>query len=132
MSTEQITFRIPAAADVEIDDQRADKTGVHDYTIRFRAFPDSDGNVLYEYRGSRTGAVRTVGDLTLNDIGKTRIALGTGDGRVEGVIGWIGSDIWGGARTVHYRTTYEVKASITVGGITLHGLYRDHPCEVIA
>lgn len=79
----------------------------------------------------------TIGDLTLNDIGKTRISLGTGDGRVEGTIGWIGTDVdrteyRGGAGTVLYRTRYDVTVSLTLGDITVEGLDRNHPCEVIA
>lgn len=78
-----------------------------------------------------------IGDLTLNDIGKTRIALGTGDGRIEGIIGWIGTEvdvteIRGGAGTILHRTGYNVAVGITVGDVTVHLPDRDHPCEVIA
>lgn len=79
----------------------------------------------------------TVGDLTPNDIGNTEITLGTGDGRIQGVVGWIGTDverteIRGGAGTVLWRTIYDVRVNLTLDGVNVDGLDRDHPCEVIS
>lgn len=72
----------------------------------------------------------TIGDLTLNDIGKTSIALGTGPGRIEGLIHYIGTDV--DMEAFSFGPRFSVGVNVNVGGVMLTGLDRDHPCEVIS
>ena len=79
----------------------------------------------------------TIGDLTLNDIGKTRIIVQHEGATVSGLLGDLSPSvetetIRGGAGTVVHRTIWRVYVNIQIGSIALDGLRRDHPCEVIA
>ena len=77
----------------------------------------------------------TIGDLTLNDIGKTRIRTQYEDATIDGVITSLDLDIstdtlWGGGKAV--RECIDVNVTIRLGRIELLQLERNHPCEVIA
>lgn len=79
----------------------------------------------------------TIGDLTLNDIGKTRIIVQHEGATVSGLLGNLSPNvetetIRGGAETIVHRTIWHVTIDIQIGSISLDGLNRDHPCEVIA
>lgn len=77
-----------------------------------------------------------IGDLTLNDIGRTRIRTDYENATIEGRITSLDLDIetnhlatFGGTPL---RDHIDVTVNLTLGRIELHGLNRDHPCEVIA
>lgn len=77
----------------------------------------------------------TIGDLTLNDIGKTRIRTQYEDATIDGIITSLDLEItsdtfYGGSKAV--REKIDVKVTIRLGRIELLQLNRDHPCEVIA
>lgn len=77
----------------------------------------------------------TIGDLTLNDIGRTRIRTRYEDATIDGVITSLDLDIdtvtfHGGGKAV--RDRIDVNVTLRLGRIELLQLNRDHPCEVIA
>ena len=77
----------------------------------------------------------TIGDLTLNDIGTTRIRTQYEDATIDGIITSLDLEItadtfYGGGKAV--REKIDVNVTIRLGRIELLQLNRDHPCEVIA
>lgn len=81
----------------------------------------------------------TIGDLTLNDIGKTRIRTEYENATIEGRITNLNLDIethhlvaFGGLKHDPLRDQTTVTVNLTLGRIELHDLDRNHPCEVIA
>ena len=80
----------------------------------------------------------TLGDLTLNDIGRSTIRVTHQGATVEGTLRAIDLDIdtidvkTMNGTTVYPRGTVQVSVTITIGLIALTGLSRDHSCEVIA
>lgn len=80
----------------------------------------------------------TIGDLTLNDIGATRVRTRYEDATIEGLVTHLDLDITTGnaVRELSGRVLrgpdYEVDVHLQLGRIELKGLDRNHPCEVIA
>lgn len=80
----------------------------------------------------------TIGNLTPNDIGKTRISVEWKGDTISGVLRDIKTDTWR-AGTAFLRGTQEVKrgtlvtdVKITFNNFNIGPLPTDHPCEVIA
>lgn len=80
----------------------------------------------------------TIGDLTLNDIGKTRISLDYKGDTITGIIHDIRTDtdilthdIMIGTR-VHRRGYRLTRVRISFTNFLVRDLPLDHPCEVIA
>lgn len=79
----------------------------------------------------------TIGDLTPNMIGRTRIRVTTSEIVVEGLL--IGLDITTDHRNVQamsgtqlLRKVCDVRVTVTIGSVTLNDLPREATCEVIA
>lgn len=82
--------------------------------------------------------MKTIGDLTLNDIGRTHIRVTHQDVTIDGPLRGIDLDIntidvkTMNGTTVYPRGSVQVHVTLTIGQITLTGLSRDHVCEVLA
>lgn len=151
MSIEPISFHIPNAEDCEVSwevdsgvsgDMIARSSVWRDYTIRFRAHPDEDDITLYKYSGDAATCMRTVesvGDLTLAMIGTARVRTEYEGATIEGLVTGLDLDIethhfvaFGGLERDPLRDQTSVTVDLSLGNISLQGLRRSHPCEVVS
>lgn len=147
MTTQPITIHAPAARDISIEDHSLDTInrrpsgGPHEYTIRFLAYPDKDGNNLYDYRENAAtppAYISTVGDLTLGDIDRTSISIEWKGDTITGVIRDIRTDtdtLLNGLMVsgrMYRRGDRRTRVRIRFTNFVVSDLPLDHPCEVTA
>ena len=81
--------------------------------------------------------MKTIGDLTLNDIGRTHIRITHQDATIEGPLRVIDLDIeitevkTMDGTAVYPRGSIRVNVTLTIGQVTLTGISRSHVCEVL-
>lgn len=145
-----ISFHIPEPEDVRVSwEVDSDIIGdlivrtpvPRDYRIEFRARPDEDGTCVYQFTGgamTRGRPVKTVGDLSLGDIGRTSISIEWNGDTISGVICDIRTDtdtvrnsLMVGDRR-YRRGDRRTRVRILFKNFVVSDLPIDHPCEVVS